>query len=743
SLEYERILSASGPTHGHVVRPSDGREVSTLTFVQCVGSRSVKNVPYCSKICCMYTTKQAIITKEHLKDVQIRILYNDLRASGKGFYEFIERGRSNEYNIQYIKGLPGKISEDPITKNILITFEDMSNHSFQEIECDLVVLAPAMIPNPDLVKLARILELELDEHGFVKTPYFNAHATSQSGIFVIGTASGPKDIPESVAEASGCAALATKSSVTKITPSVGEEPLEEKDVKSPRIGIFACHCGSNIGGIVNIPEVVEYARTLPNVVFSMDNLYTCSEDSQKIIQEKIKEHDLTRVIVASCTPSTHEPLFRKTCQEAGLNPYLFDLANIREQCSWVHMREPEKATEKAKDIIRMYAARVLDSEPLNKIKNSIIPEVLVIGGGIAGMEAAHTISSHGFRVHLFEKSNELGGMLKNLSNLHPIAGTSDDLLEYYAKIIERDDLIQVHLNTTIQEVSGSIGNFHVDYSSESENGIIEVGAIIVATGGEVNKPEGKYLYGENPNILTLLDLELKLKNDELQDFSRIGIIHCVGSRNPEDHSYCSTICCTVSLKNIISLKERLPNCEITSLYQDMCVFNKDEELYRNARSLANFVQYEKEDDIKVIARDDGLLEIEVNNIFSGEPVKFKVNKLILATPIIPSSTSPALSQILKVPRAYNGFFLEAHVKHRPLDFASDGIFLCGTCQSPNFIRETVSQARGAAGRALIPLLKGEIESEAVIAEVDVEKCIGCEICKINCPYGAITCRMSG
>jgi len=413
SLEYERILSASGPTHGHVVRPSDGREVSTLTFVQCVGSRSVKNVPYCSKICCMYTTKQAIITKEHLKDVQIRILYNDLRASGKGFYEFIERGRSNEYNIQYIKGLPGKISEDPITKNILITFEDMSNHSFQEIECDLVVLAPAMIPNPDLVKLARILELELDEHGFVKTPYFNAHATSQSGIFVIGTASGPKDIPESVAEASGCAALATKSSVTKITPLVGEEPLEEKDVKSPRIGIFACHCGSNIGGIVNIPEVVEYARTLPNVVFSMDNLYTCSEDSQKIIQEKIKEHDLTRVIVASCTPSTHEPLFRKTCQEAGLNPYLFDLANIREQCSWVHMREPEKATEKAKDIIRMYAARVLDSEPLNKIKNSIIPEVLVIGGGIAGMEAAHTISSHGFRVHLFEKSNELGGMLKN------------------------------------------------------------------------------------------------------------------------------------------------------------------------------------------------------------------------------------------------------------------------------------------------------------------------------------------
>ncbi|MHA1145286.1 MAG: hydrogenase iron-sulfur subunit [Candidatus Helarchaeota archaeon] len=309
-----------------------------------------------------------------------------------------------------------------------------------------------------------------------------------------------------------------------------------------------------------------------------------------------------------------------------------------------------------------------------------------------------------------------------------------------SKIIERDDLIQVHLNTTIQEVSGSIGNFHVDYSSESENGIIEVGAIIVATGGEVNKPEGKYLYGENPNILTLLDLELKLKNDELQDFSRIGIIHCVGSRNPEDHSYCSTICCTVSLKNIISLKERLPNCEITSLYQDMCVFNKDEELYRNARSLANFVQYEKEDDIKVIARDDGLLEIEVNNIFSGEPVKFKVNKLILATPIIPSSTSPALSQILKVPRAYNGFFLEAHVKHRPLDFASDGIFLCGTCQSPNFIRETVSQARGAAGRALIPLLKGEIESEAVIAEVDVEKCIGCEICKINCPYGAITMK---
>ncbi len=739
SLEFERLLSASGPTQGEILKLSDGKSPKHITFIQCVGSRSTKYQPYCSKICCVYTTKESIVAKEHNPNIQISILYNDLRALGKGFREFINRGEI-EYGINYIKALPGEISEDPITKKLYVSYENMDTGEFEILETDIVVLAPAMVPKKDIEQISNILGIKLDKYGFFKCEPYSPLVTDIPGIYVTGTCSGPKDIPESVGEGSGGAASALVPNEQEHQPIPEKQPkLENTSPAQPRIGVFICHCGVNIGGIVDIKEVADYIRSLNNVVFVAENLYTCSEDTQKIIKDKIKELNLNRVIVASCTPSTHEPLFRKTCEEAGLNPYLFDLANIREQNSWVHQREPEKATEKAKDIIRMYVKRSQYSSPLTKIKTEVTSSALVIGGGISGLIASKTIANKGFKVFLIEKEDKLGGLIKDLYKLYPNEKNPEDILNPIISDVIKNKNIEVLTSTRIENITGSIGNFEILAFKNNKEFNFNVGTIIVAIGANESKPDGLYGYKKNANVYTQSEFEQILSSNKVKNDEKIVMILCAGVGKGEKIAYCSSICCMEAFKNALILKKQAPNSEIIILYKDICVFGDGEEVYRTVREEGiQFIKYNAKEDIKILESKGIKINISVFNSFLNKDVKIVADRIVLSTPMIPATDTEDLSKLLRVPLAYNGFFLEAHVKHRPLDFTNDGIYLCGSCQSPKSISECIAQAKGAAARALIPLIKGEVESEAIISEVNPEICVGCEICELHCPYGAIT-----
>ncbi|MFX1293539.1 MAG: hydrogenase iron-sulfur subunit [Promethearchaeota archaeon] len=738
SLEYERLMCASGPSEGRIIRLADGKEPNSILFIQCVGSRSEKYQSYCSRICCMYATKEAIITKEHNSAIDITILYNDLRAYGKGFFEYTERAQQ-EYKLNYINAIPQLIEEDPVTKNLLVSFENLDSEQFEEKVVDLVILCPAIIPNDNTYDLAKKLGIKLNENGFFKScNEFQSLETNIPGIYLIGTCSGPKDIPESVAEASGGALKVILQQKGKIELKILEERAQpEIALKStPRIGVFVCHCGTNIGGVVNVPEVVEYVRTLPNVIYAQDTLYTCSEDSQVIIKEAIKDYKLNRVIVASCTPRTHEPLFRATCSEAGLNQYLFEMANIREQVSWVHMSVPEQATEKAKDIIRMAINRAIYLEPQEKIYKKVVPAALIIGGGIGGITAALNIANKEFRVYLVEKDPELGGLLKKIYILSQNHKLANDIIAPLIKQLNQEARIEIFLSTQIVDVSGSIGNFQITVDTKTEKKILNVGVIITAMGAEELKPEGLYGYGEYSQVKTLLEYEEILKEKQIKKNDTIVMILCAGAREQKDITYCSAICCLNALNNAVLTKEIFPDVEIIILYRDICVTGDDEKLFRKARVMGiHFIKYKRERK-PTIERINKEIKINVNNVLNKKNITLEANWIVLVTPLIPPKDIKTISKLLKVPLSESGFFLEAHVKHRPLDFATDGIFVCGTCHSPKSISETINQANGAAARALIPLLNGIVESDALIAQVDSEKCVGCEICELNCPYNA-------
>lgn len=738
SLEFERLMCASGPTGGRILRLTDGKDPNSILFIQCVGSRSEKYHSYCSRVCCMYATKEAVITKEHNPNINITILNNDLRAYGKGFFEYVIRAQQ-EYGINYISGLPQLIEEDPQTKNLLVSFENQETGEIEENTVDLVILCPAIIPNTNSSVLANKLGLELNENGFFKSrDKFQRLETTTPGIYIIGACSGPKDIPESVAEACGGAFKAISQKFDQLHPKVVTQssPITLDSKTVPRIGVFVCHCGTNIGGIINVPEVVEYVGTLPNVVYAQDTLYTCSEDSQVIIKQAIKEHNLNRVIVASCTPRTHEPLFRATCVEAGLNQYLFEMANIREQVSWVHMQVPEKATEKAKDLIRMAIQRTLYLQAQEKIRTEVVPAALIIGGGVGGLTAALDIAKKGFQVYLIEKQDELGGLSKNIHSF--IEESTDPKVLLNALITRTKDEKRIEILNAAEMVNltGSIGNFQATLNMKNGEKILDVGVIIAAMGSEELKPIDQYRYGSDSKVKTLLEYETLLKETQIKSNNLITYILCAGARDPEGITYCSAICCRNALKNAIVTKESFPNVEQIILYRDICVTGEDEALYRRARELGiQFIKYDIAQKPQ-IDRIDETVRIVVQNVLNGNEVVIESNWLVLVTPLIPPTDIQKISKLLKVPLSESGFFLEAHVKHRPLDFATDGIYVCGTCHSPKTISETISQAHGAAARALIPLLNQTIESDALIAQVDPERCVGCEICELNCPYNA-------
>ncbi len=730
-IQFERLLSATGPFEGHVVRPSDGKEPKKIAIIQCVGSRDEKTNPWCSSVCCTYATKHAIIAKEHVPDAEIHIYIMDLRTFGKGFEEYAKRAEE-EYGVVYRRSRVANIFEKP-NGNLVIKYEE--NGRSAEEEYDLVVLSTGFEPPEDFKKYAEILGIELNEYGFVLTDSFSPVQTSREGIYVAGVACEPKDIPESVAQASGAAAKASSIIAAERGEMVEEKEYPpEKDVtgEPPRIGVFVCHCGINIASVVDVKKVAEFAKTLDDVVYAENVLFACSADTQEKIKRAIEEYGLNRIVVAACTPRTHEQLFRNTLREAGLNPYLFEFVNIREQCAWVHMRDPEKATRKAMELVAAGVAKARLLEPLPYVEVSVDKRVLIIGGGLAGMTAAIELAKQGFECHLVEKESELGGNLRHI--YYTIDGKNpQELLAKLIEEVEKNPLIKVYKNAKVESVEGFVGNYTTTISVGGKKETITHGVIILATGAKEYRPK-EFMYGEHPNVITQVELEERLVKGEKP--SSVVMIQCVGSRNDE-RPYCSRICCQTAMKNALKIKELNPDADVFILYRDIRTYGFLEKYYKEAAEKGViFIRYDP-DRQPVVKVEDGKLVVEYYDEMLEDTVIIEPEYVVLSAATVPNEDNEELSKLLRVPLDANGFFLEAHPKLRPVDFASEGIFLCGLAHSPRLIPETISQAYAAVSRALTILTKDKIIMEATKAEVNKDRCDACGMCVKACPVNAI------
>ena len=735
SIEFERILSASGPYGGLVLRPSDGEIPKKIAFIQCVGSRDAKiGNNYCSAACCMYGMKEAVIAKEHTPTkLDCTIFYMDIRAYGKEFDAYYNRAKG-EWGVKFVRSRVASVDRDLSTDNLLVRY--VENEEPKTEEFNMVVLSTGMTPPKDVEKIGKMLGIKLNKYKFCQTETFSPLETSKKGIYVCGAFAAPKDIPESVAQASGAAAKAMSIIASERgTQVTKKEYPRERDVskEEPRIGVFICHCGINIGGIVNVPEVVNYAKTLPDVAYAEANLYTCSQDTQKLILEKIKQNNLNRVVVASCTPRTHEPLFRETVQEAGLNPYLFEMTNIRDQCSWVHMHEPGKATKKSKDLIRSVVAKARLLKPLEKPLIKVTPVGLVIGGGVSGMTAALELARQGFEVHLVEKDKELGGHLRTLQYL--LEGEDPkEKLNALANEVKANDKIHVYLNSEVAEISGFVGNFKAKIRQDGQEKEIEHGIVIVATGAVEYQPT-EYLYNKDTRVKTQHELEEEIAEGTFKA-KNVVMIQCVGART-EERPNCARICCGQAIKNSLKIKELSPNTEVFVLYKDIRTYGFKEDYYREAaKKGVLFINYTDERKPQVV-NDKGQLKVKLWEPVLKKEIEIQPDLIVLSAATIPNPDNKRIAEMLKVPLIQEGFFLEAHMKLRPVDFATEGVFLCGMAHSPKFIDESIAQACAAAARATTILSKKTLEMEGIIANVNEDLCSSCRICESLCPYGAI------
>ncbi|MBM4294518.1 MAG: FAD-binding protein [Deltaproteobacteria bacterium] len=738
SLEFERILSASGPYAGHLVRPSDHAEPKKIAWLQCVGSRDLNHCDnsYCSAVCCMYAIKQAVIAKEHCKEYHLdtAIFFMDMRTPGKDFEKYYWRAEQ-EHGVRFLRSRVHSIDHLPDDRlQIRYISED---GTIQKEEFDLVVLSVGLEISQDALRLARTLDIETkSDTRFATTDYFKPVDTSKEGIFVCGVFQGPKDIPQSVMEASAAAAAAGELLASARGKDMKKQVLPpEKDVskEEPRIGVFVCNCGINIGGVIDVPSLGEYARTIPHVAYVEENLFTCSADTQTKILQVIEEHHLNRVMVASCSPRTHAAMFMETVRQAGLNPYLFEMANIRDQDSWVHMHEPEAALEKAKALVRGVAARLVNLEPLHKMEFPVFKAALVIGGGVAGMEAARSIADQGFHVYLVEKTDKLGGNAWNLvvsAQGHNYRGYLETLIQS----VEKHPDIEILFNTSVKETSGFVGNFNTDLVTPEGPRTIEHGATVMATGGYAYAPE-EYHYGKHPDIFTSLELDKLIDEQDarLNTAKQAVFIQCVGSREPQ-RPYCSRLCCTHSVESAIELKKLNPDLDIFVLYRDLRTYGERELLYKEARELGIiFIRFDLESKPQVDITPENAVKVTVVDPILGRPVVLSPDILTLASAILPNPTDE-LGEIFKVPRNAEGFFNEAHAKLRPVDFPSDGIFLAGLAHYPKPMDESIAQAKAAAGRAATILGQDKVSVGGVVAVVDPDKCAVCLTCVRACPF---------
>ncbi|MHC4064252.1 MAG: FAD-dependent oxidoreductase, partial [Planctomycetota bacterium] len=746
SLDFERLLCATGPHEGEILRPSDGKHPKRIAWIHCVGSRQIQEGgnSYCSSVCCTYIQKQVILAKDHDADTEATIFHNDIRSYGKDFERFYERAEKLP-GVEFIRSYVSIGREIECTKNVTIRYAT-ADEGVKEQEFDLVVLGIGLNPPADGPRLAQQFGIELNAHGFCKTRASNPIETSRPGIYVSGAFLGPMDIPEAIATASGAGSQAGallayrrgKMAKERIYPP--ERDVSEEEV---RVGVFACHCGANIGRVVDIPSLVEYSQTLDSVAHAEEGLFICSTDAAEQISKTIEEKKLNRVVVAACTPRTHEPLFRDTLREGGINQYFFDMANIREHCSWVHSKQKEEATAKAKDIVRMSVARTVKLEPLSEFDLPVNKRALVVGGGLAGMTSALSVANQGFEVVLVDKDTELGGMARRLHStldgLDVQATVRDLIREVY-----QHRLIQVFHNATITSVSGYVGNFVTTVESEGMVRQIEHGATVLATGASEYTPT-EYLYGQDDRVMTQLELEERTSSGDagLLESQSLAMIQCVGCRE-EDRNYCARICCTQAIKNALNLKKVNPKKEITIFFRDMRTYGFSEDYYREAAEQGvRFVRFEPEHKPEVeAAQGEGrpVLRVTAADPILGQKLAIDVDHLVLSAAVIPSAGSDEAGRLFKVAKNPDGFFQEAHVKLRPVDFAADGVFLCGAAHYPKHVSETINSAYGAAGRAASLLAQDTVTASGSVCHVVGVDCIACGACVTACTYGAVQMR---
>jgi heterodisulfide reductase subunit A2 len=744
SLDFERLLCATGPHEGEILRPSDKKHPHKIAWIHCVGSRQVLTGgnSYCSSVCCSYIQKQVILAKDHDAATEAVIFHNDIRSYGKDFERFYTRAAKLP-GVKFVRSYVAIGREIPETKNVTVRYAT-TDGGVREEEFDLVVLGIGLNPPTDAKRLAEQFGIELDARGFCKTEPTSPIQTTRAGIFVSGAFQGPMDIPESVVTASGAGAL-TGELLGYRRGKLAKERIypAERDVagEEVRTGVFVCHCGANIGRVVNVPSVVEYAATLDTVAHAEEGLFICSTDAAEQISKTIREKKLNRVCVAACTPKTHEPLFRDTLREGGINQYFFDMANIREHCSWVHSKEKESATQKAKDIVRMSVARAVNLEPLQEFDLPVNKAALVVGGGLAGMTSAMGLANQGFEVHLVEKDADLGGMARRL--YYTLEGL--DVQEYLRGLIRKiyqHPRIHVSHAATITHVSGYVGNFTTTVASAGAVKEIRHGVAIIATGALEHRPT-EYLYGEDERVLTQLELEqmVSAKPDRLRKLSGLVMIQCVGCRQV-DRNYCARVCCGQAVKNALKLKELAPQIDIDVLFRDMRTYGFREDYYRAAADKGvRFIRYEADDRPQVAAAADEagkpVLRIRVTDAILDKRLELDAELLVLSAAVVPSATSAEIARLFKVAMNPDGFFQEAHVKLRPVDFAADGVFLCGTAHYPKDLTETIAQAYGAAGRAGTLLSQDSVKASGSVCVVAEDDCVSCGACITACTYGAI------
>ncbi len=728
ALQFERLLSASGPTMGHVQRPSDGQAPQRVAFLQCVGSRDQSH-DYCSAVCCMYATKEAIMAKEHDPNLDIHVFMMDMRAFSKGYWGYFERAR-DQYGVRYTRCRISALREDPDTHDLILEYQDELGERHHE-RFDMAVLSVGMEISESVQELGHRLGIELDEYGFCHTVQFNPLETNRPGIYAVGPFREPKDIPESVVEASGAAAVASAQIATSrftLTTEATFPPEQDVSSEAPRIGIFVCHCGSNIAGYLDVAAVTDYAATLPNVVHAESNLYSCSQDSIKHITEQVKEQGLNRVVVASCTPLTHQPLFQDSIRAAGLNPYLFEMANIRNQCSWVHSDDRKAATDKARELVRMAVARATLLEAQPSVQVPVQQTALVVGGGAAGMSAALALAEQGFPVHLVEREDSLGG---NLNRVFVARDGKDPqtMLRRLVDQVHAHPAITLHLGSKVVSSRGFRGNFTSTIRDmDGNHGEIAHGTTILATGAqEYRGPD--YGYGSDPRILTQQTFEPRLADGSRLPDS-VVMIQCVGPAE----QFCSRICCTVALKNALALKAQKPDAEVAILYKDIRTYGFKERLYTEVREQGVvFLRYDDEHRPEV--EPGSKLTIRAWDPVLQRTLVLEPDFLVLSMPVVPRDDARQLAGIFKANIDSDGFFLEAHVKLRPVDFASDGLFMAGMAHYPKLLDESIIQAQAAASRAARVLSRDTLTAGGRVAVVDGTQCTGCLTCVRICPFG--------
>ena len=751
SMELERILSASGPTRGELIKFTDRKTPREIAFIQCVGSRNMKrDIPYCSRICCMNAMKDALIIHEHFPDADMKIFYIDIRAFGKGFEEFFERA-ANLDKLTFINAKPSKIVDDPVTGKTCITYENVQTGKVETEQVDLAVLSSALIPATRSGKLAEVLGIEIDKDGFIKQldSCSDPLDTTREGIYVAGCAISPKDITDSIADASGAAARAVRHVLAHKIVREEEEIPQVVPTGKPRIGVFVCHCGINISGVVDVKKVADYARTLPDVIYCEETLFACAASTQTEIQQKIIEHKLNRVLVAACTPKTHEPIFRETLIKVGLNPYLFEMVNIRDQCSWVHQQQPKEATQKAIDLVRMGVAKARLLNPLEVRELEVNHDVLIIGGGVSGIQAAIDLAGKGFQVYLVEKEKQLGGRVSHLSTLYPSYNPGSDLIDLKVKKLKASG-VDIFTSTFVKGVGGFVGNFEVHLESDGSNGDfkepIKVGAVVVAVGSNLYRPErGEFGFGIYTNVFTNEQFEQEISKGEFLEIDgkkpkTVAFIQCVGSRGEKGNPGCSRYCCQAAIKQAIALRKMGIN--VIVFHRDIRVYSRGaEEMYREARGMGVlFIPYDKNNPPQFKGKKKVSSLINENKKLN-QSTEFPVDAVVLSLGMVPDEKgNDYLVDLLKIQRSSDHFFMERHSKLGPVETAVEGIFLCGCAQGPKDISDSISQASAVASKVSALLSEDTIKLEPIVSEADAVHCRACGRCVEVCEFHALEIR---